>query len=121
METYAVVDNNVLFAKPGKRPHCDVITMRLSKETVLKCAEEIKQNEPCLKQHNYSSDEIYQKIIQAEKKLRNEKEKKEWYLRGCRVGICPKCGAKIKRHIPNGSPLIEYRCTACPFCKVFKT
>ena len=59
----------------------------------------------------YSSDEIYQKVIQAEDKLKAEKEKNKWYQRACDVGICPKCGGTVTSY----ESTIYHKCTMCTF------
>jgi len=69
-----------------------------------------------LEKHSYGSDEIYMKVMRAE----IEKEKKEWYLRACKVGICPKCGCEVKEYSPftyDDDVLYnqEYKCTNCSF------
>lgn len=118
MENYLITDNCIQFTKPSDLPNIDSVTITLSKETVLKCAEKIKQMDMV---QVCSSDEVYQKVIEAENKLKTREEKEKWYKRAYSIGICPKCGGKIitynpNANIPNGAIYSsEYKCTICSF------
>jgi ribosomal protein L32 len=66
-------------------------------------------------QPKYSSDEIHQKVIKAEKELKVDEEKRKWYLRACRVNICPKCGASVVINTIDIDIFTEYKCSICSF------
>ena len=113
MESYTVSDERVLFSKPSSRPGITSVAVTLSKEVVLKCAEEIKRGK-----NIFSSNEICKRVIEAENELKSQGEKEDWYRRACKTGICPKCGNKVESYIPQ-SPYAtytqQYKCTVCPF------
>jgi hypothetical protein len=65
-----------------------------------------------VKEHKYSSNEIHQRVIQAEKETEEKGKRRRWYLRACKAGVCPKCGKRVKNidFYPN-----SYECKSCSF------
>jgi hypothetical protein len=53
--------------------------------------------------------EIQERVIQAEKEIKEREEKRKWQWRACEAGICPDCGCGVVYGIT------EYRCKACNF------